>query len=580
MLTIVDSKLKQLFEKKKSVGELIRSANPIDVPPAIKQGGLMWSSRGGNVYNSPRRSLDAWEEPQFNVYDVGNAYHSDSIVHQALDKYVQLIFKEGYVFESKSERSKAFLRRRLRIMDEQSTFPGAGGETFAQNVLGLSTSIIHYSNSFVVKSRMRPDEWAKINKILSPISLTPHPRSNSPVQAYWRQPVEDTRIVVGPDLERKGRPKKYVRGVTLNSDSGRKSWPVEDVIHAYCLRPDGYAYGQPFVIACMEDLKLLRVLESNVAELIWRHIHPLLHVKVGETKEGFAARQNEVQEYRQMIQDMPTQGMIVTNERASINEVRVAAAAIDAFKYLEYFERRLIQGLGVSSVALGRGDTANRGASDVVTAQMRDNITQFQRIIADWITTEIFDELLQEAGFDILDDNQRVFFKFNTIDLDENFKKRNQILQEWLQNGLTLDEMRLRLGLDQMSEAEFKQTYYSKITKDLAVTVAKAKAAQSGTVSNVARPANQYGKKASPKVKRETADFISSLLFLQAGDEHKRNVSHLDFSFLPAVQEISNTVLGESLPTEGLADIYEKYLSGHLDVGQAREQVNILCQMI
>ena len=121
---------------------------------------------------------------------------------------------------------------------------------------------------------------------------------------------------------------------------------------------------------------------------------------------------------------MPTDGGIVTPERHEIKVIGAEGEAIKAGEYLKYFEARVFTGLGVSATMMGRGDTANRSTADNMTSEMHDRIKAFQEVLSTFVNEFMIQELLLEAGYDPLENEEhRVFFRFNEIDTEPDQKK-------------------------------------------------------------------------------------------------------------------------------------------------------------
>ena len=68
-----------------------------------------------------------FEEPDFEMEDIENAYNTDSYVRQGVDKYVDQIFKEGYSFYGKDTATVDYLKLRLEYIAEASYGPTSKG---------------------------------------------------------------------------------------------------------------------------------------------------------------------------------------------------------------------------------------------------------------------------------------------------------------------------------------------------------------------------------------------------------------------------------------------------------------------
>lgn len=144
-------------------------------------------------------------------------------------------------------------------------------------------------------------------------------------------------------------------------------------------KPSGRAYGIPFIFNALDDVKLLRQIEENVARLIYRNLFPLYLYKVGIDKPGFEATDEEIETLREEIRNIPVDGALVVPERHNIEVVGSQGQAIDANGYLKYFRQRVFSGLGVSDTIMGISDTANKSTSDNQSSDLNDSVKDFQK---------------------------------------------------------------------------------------------------------------------------------------------------------------------------------------------------------
>jgi hypothetical protein len=122
----------------------------------------------------------------------------------------------------------------------------------------------------------------------------------------------------------------------------------------------------------------------------------------------------------------------------------------------------------------------------------------------------IFNELLREGGFDpLIRPDDAVHFQFKEIDLDNKIKLENQAIQKFTSNAITHDELRMEIGMDPVTDES--RLYVNMITIAVAEAGAAAQAANSvdaaaNSVGNKTQPANQNGKKPSPKKTSQSFD--------------------------------------------------------------------------
>lgn len=425
-----------------------------------------------------------FEEPTVDLEEISRAYHTDSYIKRAVDKYAELMFKESWDISGKNEAASEYVWMRLKMMSEST------GQPIDQLLSQIAQDLVLFGNAYVAKQRT--------GKLPQGVTATGY-TANKPVLGYFVMP--PTTIQIARDEN--GKILQY------QQDSGGGSAITirpEDMIHFVYKRPSGRAYGIPFIFNVMDDVKILRQLEENVARLVYRNLFPLYLYKVGIDKPGFEATDEEIEEIREQIRDMPMDGGIVVPERHNITAIGAEGTALDAEPYLKYFRQRVFTGLGMSDSVMGIGDTANKSTSDNQSADLFDAVKEFQRIYADILQYSIINELLFEGGFDpVLNPDDEVVFAFHEIQLDAKIKKENHIIQMFMQNAITHDEMRTLMGLDPV--ADEGRLMFNMVTGSLAQQAAEASAGAAAAGENDNKPENQHGKQDSPgKPQREAEE--------------------------------------------------------------------------
>lgn len=410
-----------------------------------------------------------FEQPEVDLEEISRAYWTDSYIRRAVDKHYMLMFKSGWEISSNNQKASDYVWTRLKLMSE------ATGMTFEQLMSRAALDFVLFANAFIVKARMKGS---------IPGVKAQGYTGKQPVAGYFILP--PTTVQVSRDDN--GKILMYQQ--VVNGGTPIEFKP-EDIIHIYYNKPSGRAYGIPFVYNALDDIRLLRQIEENVARMIHRNIFPLYVYQVGLDKPGFEATDEEIEDVKAMIQNMPLDGGLVVPERHNIKVIGANGNAIDASDYLKYFRQRVFTGLGVSDSVMGIGDSANKSTSDNQSADLIDTVKEFQRIFAETIQKEIINELLFEGGFDpILNPDDEVRFEFYEIELDAKIKKENHDVQLFMQNAITHDELRARMGLDPVKDES--RLYFRMI--------GNAQAQQGANQAGLAKdqPQNQYGKKLSP----------------------------------------------------------------------------------
>ena len=357
-----------------------------------------------------------------------------------------------------------------------------------QLFIEIAEDLVKYSNAVIAKRRDK-EGFLSGNTLGTKVEgLNGQP----PISGYF--PLNVTTMSVLRDKN------GIIRSWQQEVDGGDKpiKFKPEDIIHIYYKREKGKAFGTPFLLPVLDDIRALRQAEETVLRLIYRNLNPLLHIVVGT--DNIPAQESEVEVVRTEFENMDLEAGFVTNERVRIEAI-ASDKIIDAHSYLKYFEQRVFTGLGVSELMMGRGNTANRSTGDNLSGEFLDRVKAFQRVMAIFVDEFIIKELLMEGGFDpVLNPDDDVDFVFKEIDVDTKIKKENHIVFLYEHNIITEDEARQMLGLDPITDR-------SKMHMNL-VSIPKARQKEEGSpeTNNKNQPQNQHGKKMSPKATKTSVE--------------------------------------------------------------------------
>lgn len=372
--------------------------------------------------------------PEFDLTQITNAINTESYIRQAVDKYIEMMFKSGWDIIGKNPNTVEYVRLRLSMMAEVTQIPTD------QLFIEMAEDLVKYGNAVVVKARV--DD---VNS-LPPGVKVQGIGGNQPIGGYF--PVNVTTLSVRRD--------KFgtVKGWQQEVDGQEKAikFKPEDVIHIYYKREKGNAFGTPFLLPVLDDIRALRQAEENVLKIIYRNLFPYIHVKVGLPEEGLGASDAEIAKVKTEIENLDLEAGAVTSERISILPV-ATNQVINAQPYLKYFEQRVFTGLGVSELMMGRGDTANRSTGDNLSSEFADRVKAFQRVMEIFVNDFILKELLMEFGVDpVLNPVDSVHFRFKEINVDAKIKAENHAIFQYEHNAISEDEMRLMLGRDPITD--------------------------------------------------------------------------------------------------------------------------------
>lgn len=437
-----------------------------------------------------------FEEAEWDFSEITNAYNTEAYVRQATDKYTEMMFKADWDWVGKNPNAVEYVRMRFLMMAEATQIPTS------QLFIEIAEDLVKYCNVTIAKAR------AKDINVFNGLQVQPV-GDKLPIAGYF--PLNLTGMTVKRD--KNGTIKQWQQ--ELEGGDATVKFKADDIVHIYYKREKGRAFGTPWLLPALEDIRSLRQIEENVLRLVYRHLHPMWHVQVGSEAEGMAGEGDEVDEVQSIVENMDVEGGLVTTERVKINAI-ASNNALDAQGYLAYFEKRVFTAMGVSELMMGRGGTASRSTGDNLSSDFKDRIKALQRVMSTFITDKMVNEVLLEGGFDpILNPDDAVRFTFNEIDMDSRIKAENQAVFLYEHNAISEPEMRELLNRDPIEDGEIRAGMHLQvITLATAAATAEAKAATSTGGSketdNKTKPTNQHGTKSSPKKATNSGELSGS----------------------------------------------------------------------
>lgn len=385
-----------------------------------------------------------FEDPDFDLESIEEGYNTDSYIRQGVDKYVDQIFKEGYMFYGNDPNVVDYLKMRLAYMAE------ATGTPTYQFLVDIAEDLMKFGNCMVVKSRSNDQ-----NVFPQGVNITGL-NGADPIAGYFcANPISMT-----VKRDKNGTVQQWQQ----ETDAGTQTFKPEDIVHFYYKRSKGNAYGTSFLVPVLDDVRALRQAEENVLKMMYRNIYPFYHVKVGT--EDSPGSEKEVETVIDAIDSMDAEGGLVTTERVTVTPI-ASNLVINADPYLQYLENRVFSGMGIPAIMFGRGNTANRSTGDNMTSEMADRIRAISKVIEVFFNEFIVKELLMEGGYDpLLNPDQRVEIKFNDNDTDVKIKKEVHAIYKYEHNAISENEMRQELGMDPIEDAEREFMFVNLITRE------------------------------------------------------------------------------------------------------------------
>lgn len=384
--------------------------------------------------------------PPYDLAEVGRAVDIEPYVAQSVRKHREQVLKEGFIIKGPDDEMVAYIKRRLF---EISLVSDISTECWFRE---LVTNVIIYGNGFLV---LRRDPLRSSGK-----PITMYGNYINPIAGIYCADPTTMEVVV----DKYGTVRKWKQELpSLNSFDGgsTKYFKPSDVIHITMDKKSGYTFGTPYILPVLDDIRALRKLEELAVILSSKEAFPLYHYKVGTEDRPamiYEDGSTEVDSATSTVMGLPAQGFVVTSERHEINLISRQGAVMDLSSYLDYFESRVLAGLRLAEIDLGRGGTANRGTASSISKNVQDSAKDYQQVISDILSFKLMIPLLLEGSYDVTEENL-VRLDFPMIDQEELRAKETHGLNLYLANSITLTEFRKDfLNKEPMSEEEANDT--------------------------------------------------------------------------------------------------------------------------
>jgi hypothetical protein len=346
-------------------------------------------------------------------------------------------------------------------------------------------------------------------------------KDREPIAAVY--PMDPTCVTVA--LNEYGHPVRWKQRIE-NAIGIKKElvFEADDVIVATIDKKPGFVFGSPYILPTLDDVRSLRRLEELAELLAQRNCFPLMHWKVGTDEMPavvFEDGSDEVNLVRSLVESMPTEGGVVTSHRVDAALIGGDKQTLDLVPYLEYFEKRVMAGLRLSDVDLGRGD-ASKASAVTVSQGLQDAAKDFQAVIKDVLAFYLLMPLALEGGFDIDPNENMPTLEFTTINPEDQRAEQahgqdlfnggtithDEFRQDYLKKKPLTEEEQARLHPN-MEHARAKEL--QEMTGEQAIQKAKVSKSQANKnkVSNRTRPKNQSGRKATKtKVTKNSLEIL------------------------------------------------------------------------
>jgi hypothetical protein len=292
------------------------------------------------TYHTGNMGRGQFVPPEYDLAQIGRVEDTDSYVHQAFLKKIGLLFKEGYDFVGGNPKTIQYVKLRFEQMAR------ATGVPTDELIRGIGAGLVKKSNAFLVKVRKESASGGKVR------TAPGGKKEIQPVAGYFVAPPETMEV----DADEFGKIRKWKQTVPGGQ---YKLFSPDDVVHFYFNKKEGLFFGTPTLVPVIDDIRALRKIEENIEMLIYQHLFPLFHYKIGSDEMPATMNEygeNEIDVAKREIRYMPSEGGLVTSHRHEIKLIGSENRSLRAESYLEHFKKRVFSGLGISAVDMGEGE--------------------------------------------------------------------------------------------------------------------------------------------------------------------------------------------------------------------------------
>lgn len=501
----------------------------------------------GAVYNVSGRESD-FKEADYNLNDVSAAVDTEIYFRKAVDRFVGEVWKNGWSFIGKDQGAVLYVRARIAQMAEVMEQP------FEDLLHDVARQLIQFSNCFVEKIR---DENASGGRRWTRFDGKEY------IPIAGLKVLDATSMLI--KRKDNGKPTKYQQRVP--GHARLPEWPPENIIHLHYFRQVGLDTGTPFITPALDDIRALRNMEQNVEILVFQHAVPLFHYTVGT--EDAPAQPGEIEALEAEIEEMPNSGVLITPERHKVVVLGAQGESINAEPYLQYFKTRVLSGVGLGSIAVGEGDTANRSTGSTINGLIQDTAKVFQVRIKIFID-QLIEEILREGQYewDKAMNPKLVELFIPEIDVETKILKENHFVQLWMENAITSAEVRREMGRDPFTDEDWEDTHWKRIGEPKALiqsldekyvttgnnngpSVVGSTSKVNKSTANKNNPKNQHGSRGAPKVSKDAVEVLDEITE-KVKDEHANLLYTLGYAqmkrnLMSLLEDIKADVTGRML---------------------------------
>lgn len=222
-----------------------------------------------------------------------------------------------------------------------------------------------------------------------------------------------------------------------------------DILHLYYKKPAGEVYGLGVGFGGVEDIKLLRGLESVSAQTAKRNSSPFIHHVVNAGQVGIRNKYKEISDIEKRYAKSSGGGVIVTGPG---HEIKVFGAENHAMRLeglISAFSARASVGVGSNPVVLGL-HPATLSTAQAAKSQLMDKVRFMQSDFKRLWQWGILWEILWEEGYDPYEnEDERVYLEFEETDEDRKRAIDTHWADMFTKNLVDQDYALKKMGVDE-----------------------------------------------------------------------------------------------------------------------------------
>lgn len=404
-------------------------------------------------FESPNQTQGYWAEGEYDLTAIFKYLTFESYFFKTVQKKLSQLIKSGFEVHSDDDEIKEYLKNRFLMMFLQT------GISLDRIVKDLSYYLITCSNAWVIKVRDKNFEYAqsyiKDGKEMHPVVglFVPHPTSMRP-RFKW------VRFNANGQMKSKLILEKWIfvnrRGIFVEFDPA-------DVAHFTLYKEEGMVFGTPEIMPVIDDIKTLRKMEEDVQLLVYRDLFPILHYQVENPSViDHTSTWTELDQAKKDMERIMQDGGIATDKRHEISFVGSQGKHLEIQPYLEYFQNRVLSGLGVSQSDMGLGQEISGNTANSMSKVLLDQVRFIQQEISAQFEEKILVEIGLQSPFGIeaVKEGSKPVLNFSEIDIEWRIRKENHEADLFTKGVKTIDEVRNPMGLEDFSDEHLDRTQH------------------------------------------------------------------------------------------------------------------------